>query len=86
MSTIITPADAPPRRPWSLWQRRLLHLAGVVALLLFAWLVWPTPYEYFGDYGSGLVRVHRVTGKAELLTKTGWEKLEPNPFADVLHP
>lgn len=67
----------------SLYQRVVLILGavGLVAILLF---VWPTLYRYdhikMGPY-SYPVRIHRITGGAEMLYQTGWGKLGPPPPA-----
>ncbi len=48
----------------------------VVPLTLLAWTVWPTLYRYDRTNLDGrvvLVRVHRFTGRAQRLTRQGWE-------------
>ncbi len=61
----------------SLYQRVVLILGaiGLVAVLLYG---WPTLYRY--DHietraGSLPVRIHRITGRAEMLTLKGWKAL-----------
>lgn len=55
-------------------------LAVLLLLGLFAFYVWPTMYRY--DHmgrGSGYtypVRIHRVSGKAEMLTPYGWHEVK----------
>jgi len=54
--------------------------ALALAALLCAAFVWPTPYRYdhFTAGGTSLpVRIHRITGRAEILRLNGWEPLEP---------
>jgi hypothetical protein len=51
------------------WQRIVVG----ILLLLFALLIWPTPWSYFpverrqGDFYVGVVQVNRITGKAVLI-------------------
>jgi hypothetical protein len=59
---------------------RVWLAAYFLAVLLALAFVWPTRFAYFGTYRDGFIRVHRVSGRAELLTSEGWEPLRPNPF------
>ncbi len=53
----------------------------VVAVLLFAVFVWPTPYRYeHGKEGLGIVRIDRLTNEAALLTPTGWRIAKPKVY------
>jgi hypothetical protein len=60
----------------SIWQRNL----ALVLAVLFALLVWPTPYQYQHldkGYGLGLVRINRITGRLDVLTWSGWDCRNP---------
>jgi len=66
-------------RHWR-WRSKALFAILVAA---FAYYVWPTPWRYFSDEsyrgGSGGVcniRVHRVTGRAQILVRGGWRPYE----------
>lgn len=52
----------------------------VGCLLVFGWLVWPTPYRYLtwhsNDY-TAPVRISRVTGRADFLAPDGWRRMGP---------
>jgi len=54
---------------------------GVAALLLLAWLVWPTFYRHetvtLPDGRETMVRIHRLTGDVERLGAAGWEPWSP---------
>jgi hypothetical protein len=54
---------------------------GLVALILLAWLVWPTLYRHetltLPDGQTVPVRFHRLTGDAERLGEAGWEPWLP---------
>jgi hypothetical protein len=58
---------------------------GLVAIviIIFGWLVWPTPYRYTSMSYEGAtfpIRIHRITGKAERLTPArGWLPTGPTP-------
>ena len=60
--------------------RKAIILVGVGALMVLAFLVWPTPYRYLylnegGDVSP--VRVHRITGRTEVLdSSSGWYEAE----------
>ena len=46
--------------------RRFTITAVAIGLVLFGLLVWPTLWIYYPSrVGSGLIRVHRITGEAE---------------------
>jgi hypothetical protein len=63
--------------------RRLLAAAAVLAILVLAYAVWPTPYRYIGMYDHGLVRMNRFSGRAAILTDSGWTALDRDPFSDL---
>jgi hypothetical protein len=48
-------------------------------ILLIAVFVWPTPYAYdtvaYSPPATYLVKVHRFTGKADILFPTGWVEM-----------
>lgn len=55
---------------------RTVAIAGAsAAMMLF---VWPTPYRYV-TYRETVARIHRVTGKADVLLPRGWYRLQPLP-------
>ncbi|MHB1095560.1 MAG: hypothetical protein ACYC3F_05245 [Gemmatimonadaceae bacterium] len=59
-----------------------LLAAGV--LLVFGLFVWPTPYRYLTWRAEDIawpVRVSRLTGRAELLSRIGWLPMAPEPIA-----
>lgn len=63
---------------------RLAATAGVLAVLVLALFVWPTPYRYF-PYNSGgptaastTIRVNRFTGATSILTPRGWATMGPD--------
>jgi len=52
-----------------------LMKAGIfVAVIVFSFLVWPTPYRYTKSEGKP-VRINRFTGNVEKLTDIGWKAL-----------
>jgi hypothetical protein len=55
-------------RAWKWYSKTLLALA----ILAFAYLVWPTPWRY--DHAKGVpVRTHRITGETqEFNVPWGW--------------
>lgn len=54
--------------------RKLGVLLAVAALAALAYFVWPTPWRY--DRIRELpVRIHRITGDAEMLTPSGWQPM-----------
>ena len=62
--------------------RHALFGLAAIALLTFAWVVWPTPWRYFPDTRMGaehrLVRIHRITGDVEvLISHRGWISAGP---------
>jgi hypothetical protein len=59
--------------------------AGVVLLVVLGYLVWPTPYRY-DHMGSTVVRINRVTGRAQALGSRGWHDLAAaGPAVPVQH-
>src|SRR5690348_3240443 len=42
--------------------KRLSIVTALIAAVLFAWAVWPTPYRYERER-SDLLRINRLTGK-----------------------
>lgn len=50
---------------------------GIVIVVCFAFLVWPTVYQYehIGTSGaSHRVRIHRLSGQTDFLTVAGWKR------------
>jgi len=69
------------RRPRWFWP-----LIALLALA-FAYLVWPSPYRYTSYAGGFPVRVHRLTGRAEILRDDGWQPMQPrklDPFEQAV--
>jgi hypothetical protein len=64
-------------------------MLGAVALaLLVLWFGWPTPYRYDHwryDGDEYPVRISRVTGNAEFLSRVGWRPLRA-PRQPVMAP
>jgi hypothetical protein len=62
-------------------KRNFLVGLATVLVILFAWLVWPTRYQYehtgFGESQQCLVRIDRITGKTEILVDLRWVPLFP---------
>ena len=62
--------------------RRLpLLLIGAALLVGFGAFIWPTPYRPIALKNSRAIlaaRQQRVTGRVDVLTKTGWHALEPS--------
>lgn len=52
-----------------------LHWTLLVAVGFLLALFWLTPYTYHQNAGL-VVRIHRVTGKAEMLHPSGRERME----------
>jgi hypothetical protein len=66
------PRDHPsvrPEKPRFGFPKAVWTRAGIaLAVLLFAYFVWPTPwkcYFYHSEYWAKIVRVNRFTGEAE---------------------
>ena len=61
--------------------RLLKWAAPIVAFLAFVLYVWPTPYRFDHvtvENDTYPVRIHRVTGRAEMLTPDdGWIPMQP---------
>ena len=58
----------------------VIFIAVLVATVIY---VWPTPwrYEHLTLKGSSHpVRIHRVTGKTEVLYQEGWESVDAEPL------
>lgn len=55
------------------WYSKMLLALAVVA---FAYSVWPTPYRYMTTGGRGVWRIARITGQGAVLTSTGWQVCE----------
>jgi hypothetical protein len=51
-----------------------LHWLLIALLGLLSALFFLTPYTYH-EYAGVLVRIHRLTGNADLLQATGWERM-----------
>lgn len=59
--------------------RTTIATGATTGVILLAAFVWPTIYRYdHMNYGGNLlpVRVHRVTGKTEILYPSGWQVAE----------
>ena len=56
--------------------RAALFAAVALALALFGYYVWPTPYRFYESAGrlAGVMgyREHRLTGIVDVLTPEGW--------------
>ncbi len=50
---------------------KIVWIVAGLFVVAFALCVWPTPYRY-EHAGANLVRIHRITQKAEYLTNWGW--------------
>lgn len=63
-------------------RRAVLSTVASLVVLAFGYLVWPTPYRYTtwtsGD-ATWPVRISRLTGRADLLTRIGWLPMAPAP-------
>ena len=70
------------KRPAIRWV--LTSAAGLVLMVLIGLFVWPTPYT-FGQVAIGgsvyRVRVHRVSGAAEMFRTWGWEQIDATATA-----
>lgn len=68
-------------------QRRIpiLVVGGAIVASAFGAFVWPTLYRY-DHMGSTVVRIHRVTGQAFLLSREGWLPLSPVPAKPAAPP
>jgi hypothetical protein len=67
-------------RSWR-WYSKVLFALLVAA---FTYLGWPTPWYYVPpapgsahDLGTGIVRVHRVTGEVQRVRAGYWEQMVP---------
>jgi hypothetical protein len=63
---------------------RTVRWLTILPVLLFAWLVWPTPYRYI-TVDRELIRVSRITGVASRLTTVGWYVMMATPTLDSLY-
>jgi hypothetical protein len=54
---------------------RILVATIILAVFLFAWLIWPTLY-FYRDYDGYLVRFNRISGSVAKLTNSGWEHMK----------
>ena len=73
--------------------RRSIMLLGVLALVvLLAWFVWPTPYEYedtnlgVGMYSATKKRTHRFTGRVELYMNGAWKQAKREGNIHIVTP
>lgn len=48
------------------WQRIIV----IVAVVLFAWFIWPSPYFYEHCAGGTIVRVNRITGSVKVIYRS----------------
>lgn len=58
----------------------VLSVLGSALVVVFAALVWPTPYRYATIHmGDSIlpVRISRVTGEAQYLNLYGWQRMWP---------
>ncbi len=53
-----------------------LHYVLLVIVLILGFFLWLTPYQYHRGISGYLVRTHRLSGKAELLTFNGWRPMQ----------
>jgi hypothetical protein len=52
----------------SVFNAAVARIAGLALLVvLFWWLVWPTPWIYGHDSQFGPFRTHRITGRVEIM-------------------
>lgn len=52
-------------------------VVGIVIVVCFAFLVWPTVYQYEHIEASGTsypIRIHRLSGQTDFLTPSGWKR------------
>jgi hypothetical protein len=49
-----------------------IYLVGAAGLATTAFFIWPTPYREY-RVGESWVRVHRLTGKTDVLRPWGWQ-------------
>jgi hypothetical protein len=59
----------------------LRALLGLALLLAFLAFVWPSFYRYDHitlDGDTYPVRIHRITGHADVLSMDGWEPMAPS--------
>jgi hypothetical protein len=64
-----------------LWHQSL-KVGLALAVVLFAWFVWPTRYRYTTAKYRNMdmpVRIDRFTGRTELLYPRGWVEVGPRP-------
>jgi hypothetical protein len=63
--------------------RVLALIVGLSLLTAWGWFVWPTPYRYVTSAhvytAPATVRIHRITGDVDVLSLSGWKRLEPGP-------
>jgi hypothetical protein len=64
------------RRAVQGYRFRLAAVTALTLLLAFLYFAWPTPWVYLQVARPGspylAARVHRLTGRTELLTRRGW--------------
>jgi hypothetical protein len=53
----------------------LLHWVLILIVGVLSALFWFTPYTYH-NYAGVIVRIHRFSGKPDLLNTTGWQRME----------
>jgi hypothetical protein len=70
-------------REWASRLSRRWRWVTALAVLLFAWCVWPTLYSQQSTLWNGRApwRTNRITGVASVLTESGWVEFEPGPSA-----
>lgn len=59
------------------WLRTAIITTSIsLASIAFCFFVWPTPWMYRVD---SFARIHRVTGRVEVLTDSGWADIRRVP-------
>jgi hypothetical protein len=73
--------------------RNALRAGTAVFLVLFAWLVWPTPYRYdhetirSGQYARTVpIRINRLSGVTEVFGTNGWYRPSSTPLFLIIPP
>jgi hypothetical protein len=65
--------------------KKIVAVVSMVSLLLVGIFIWPSLYSYHpASDGVGIIRVHRFTHEASLLTDQGWKKLTANPAPEFI--
>jgi hypothetical protein len=64
------------------WIRAALCVVASGLVLALGWTVWPTPYRY-DHMSETVVRMNRLTGRAQALGSHGWYDLAPPANANL---